>query len=219
MSNKKKFFPLMIDLDNKKVVITGSGKVARRKARFISGYGTVQVVANSFDKKFKQLSNTHSIELLTINIEELSDEQISDILSDAFLVIPATGNAALNLRISTLAKQSGALVNQVDSIAEVIFPSVVTQGDIQIGISTNGNSPALSRFTRKKIEQFITPEYADMARLQNEMREHYKICIDDQEKRKQYLWEILNNEEIWQAFAESYDKALDLAMNIHSTDS
>ncbi len=215
MATKNKYLPLMIDLDNKKIVIIGSGKVARRKAKFLSDYGVVEVIAKNFDKKFEQLKSSHSVKLIKTDIEELSDKHLTEIFIKTFLTIPATADPLLNQKIARLAKQSGSLVNQVDSVGEVIFPSVVTQGEMVIGISTNGNSPALSRFTRKKLARYIIPEYADMSRLQNEMREFYKNHIDDQKIRKQYLWEILNDEKIWSALSESYDKALSLAKTLN----
>jgi len=99
-------------------------------------------------------------------------------------------------------------------VGEVIIPSVINQGDLSVGISTQGKSPALSRYTRLKLEKIITEEYAKMARLQQEMREYYKLHIEDQQQRKKLLWEILNNEAIWSALEHSYDKAIALAKNV-----
>ena len=109
---------------------------------------------------------------------------------------------------------SGVLTNEVDAVGEVVIPSVINYGDLTIGISTNGSSPALSKYTRKKIEQFITTSYASMARLQKEMREHYKQTVSDQEQRKKLLWMLLENEEIWLALSEDYNQALKIAHQV-----
>jgi len=204
----------MIDLSNKKVILFGSGKVSRRKAQHLSSYGKVQVIASSFSEAFLQLKSSHFIELTIVNLEQLSDADITTFVKDAFLVIPATNNADFNRKVTSIAQEKDILVNQVDTVGEVIIPSVINQGDLSVGISTQGKSPALSRYTRLKLEKIITEEYAKMARLQQEMREYYKLHIEDQQQRKKLLWEILNNEAIWSALEHSYDKAIALAKNV-----
>ena len=146
----------------------------------------------------------------------MPDDKIAEIISNAFLVVPATNDASLNDRIVKIAQKSDILINKVDSVGDVVVPSVITRGDLTIGISTLGSSPALSKYTRKKIEQVITPQYADMIRLQNEMRTYLKQNVSEQEKRKEILWEILEDGNVWNALSESYEKAYNLANNIMS---
>ena len=93
------------------------------------------------------------------------------------------------------------------TIGDIIVPSVIRRGDIVIGISTAGQSPALSKYIRQKIEEVITPEFAQMSRLQNEIREILKSSVHDQKKRKEILWNIINDNDIWKGFVESYEKA------------
>ena len=222
--SKSNLLPLLIDLSNKKIVIFGAGKVAERKARLFLDYANVTVVNNHFSSTLSQLkdkagagqfqSGAGQLSLIAADLGHLTDEQLSDILSDAFLVIPATAEPLLNAQLAQIAKDCGALVNTVDNRGEVVVPSIVTQGDILIGISTKGTSPALSKYMRNKIEHIITPKYAAMARLQDEMREYYKQHIDSQDERKQKLWQLLNNDAIWVALTEDYDKALKLAHSL-----
>ncbi len=222
--SKSNLLPLLIDLSNKKIVIFGAGKVAERKARLFLDYANVTVVNNNFSSTLSQLkdkagagqlqSGAGQLRFIAADLGHLTDEQLSDILSDAFLVIPATAEPLLNAQLAQIAKDCGALVNTVDNMGEVVVPSIVTQGDILIGISTKGTSPALSKYMRNKIEHIITPQYAAMARLQDEMREYYKQHIDSQDERKQKLWQLLNNDAIWTALTEDYDKALKLAHSL-----
>ncbi len=215
MSDKSNHFPLMIDLSNKKMIIIGSGEVALRKAQNLSAFGgNIQIYASSFNESFMQLKSSHLIELTTASLEQLSDTEITSFINDAFLVIPATNNTIFNRKVATIAQEMGILVNQVDTVGEVIIPSVINQGALSIGISTQGKSPALSRYTRQKLEIIITEEYAAMARLQEEMRAFYKLHIEDQEERKKLLWKILNNQAIWSALEYSYDEAVILAKDV-----
>jgi len=46
-----------------------------------------------------------------------------------------------------------------------------------------------------------------MSRLQNEIREKLKSLVNDQKRRKEILWNIINDNDVWKAFEESYEKA------------
>jgi precorrin-2 dehydrogenase/sirohydrochlorin ferrochelatase len=90
-------------------------------------------------------------------------------------------------------------------------PSVIRRGDIIIGISTTGASPAVSKYIRHKLEDVITPELEQMLRLQNEIREMLKSQVGKQEKRKEILWNIINDTDVWTALGVSYEKAYKVA--------
>ena len=214
MTNERNLLPLMIDLSGRQVVIIGGGSVGERKATLFSKYADTTVVSAGFTPKLEEMKGADKVKLIQADLGSLSDDKIADLISDAFLVIPATNNASLNDRIVQIAQKSDILINKVDSVGDVVVPSVITRGDLTIGISTLGSSPALSKYTRKKIEQVITPQYADMIRLQNEMRTYLKQNVSEQEKRKDILWKILDNGDVWDALSESYEKAYNIAHNI-----
>jgi precorrin-2 dehydrogenase/sirohydrochlorin ferrochelatase len=142
-----------------------------------------------------------------IKVKDIGENEITSFLNNAFIVIPATNDPVFNEKIAKIAKVHGKFINRVDDIGDIIVPSVIRRGDIVIGISTGGQSPALSKYIRRKIEEVITPEFAVMSRLQNEIREKLKSVVVDQKKRKETLWNIINDNDVWKAFAESYEKA------------
>ncbi|ADI73155.1 siroheme synthase [Methanohalobium evestigatum Z-7303] len=216
MNSDKNFTPLMIDLSGKKIIIFGAGSVGERKALFFSAYADTTIISTSFTSSIKELENSRKIKLITSNINSLNDSQIKDLIYDAFMVIPATNNRQLNQRITEVANKTdkNILVNQVDDIGDVIVPSVIKRGDLTIGISTLGSSPAISKFTRENIEQTITPEYSEMAEIQNDIRTYLKEVISDQRKRKQILWNIIEDDSVWSALSDSYEKAYNIALNI-----
>ena len=214
MTNERNLLPLMIDLSGRQVVIIGGGSVGERKATLFSKYADTTVVSAGFSPKLEEMKDADKVKLIQADLGSLSDDKIADLISDAFLVIPATNNASLNDRIVQIAQKSDILINKVDSVGDVVVPSVITRGDLTIGISTLGSSPAFSKYTRTKIEQVITPQYADMIRLQNEMRTYLKQNVSEQEKRKDILWKILDNGDVWDALSESYEKAYNIAHNI-----
>jgi precorrin-2 dehydrogenase/sirohydrochlorin ferrochelatase len=203
------FLPLMLDLSGKEVVIFGGGDVGERKAALFCEHAHVIVVSREFTPRLEELCEKGKISLIKA---DLSEPGISGYLKNAFIAIPATNDALLNEKIAQLAHKSGILIDRVDGMGDIIVPSVIKRGDIVIGISTHGQSPALSKYIRERIEEVITPGFAEMSRLQNEIREILKTRVEDQKKRKKVLWSIINDNEVWTALGESYDKAYMLAL-------
>ena len=199
------FLPLMIDLHEKEIVIFGGGEVSERKASLFCEHAKVKVVSREFTSGLARFHKEGKIEL--IKVKDIGENEIASFLNNAFIVIPATNDPVFNEKISKIAQDHGKFINRVDDIGDIIVPSVIRRGDIVIGISTGGQSPALSKYIRQKIEEVITPEFADMSRLQNEIRDKLKSMVDDQKERKDILWNIINDNDVWNAFAESYEKA------------
>lgn len=199
------FLPLMLDLNEKEIVIFGGGEVGERKASLFCEHAKVTVVSKEFTSGLNRFQEAGKIKL--IKIKDLREKDISSFLKNAFIVIPAANDVKLNEKIAGIAKESEIFVNRVDDIGDIIIPSVIRRGDIVIGISTGGQSPALSKYIRQKTEEVITPEFEQMSRLQNEIREILKSSVNDQKKRKEILWNIINDNDVWKAFQESYEKA------------
>ncbi|ETA67304.1 siroheme synthase, N-terminal domain [Methanolobus tindarius DSM 2278] len=214
MKDKNHFLPLLIDMSDKKVVIFGSGSVGERKANLFSEYAKVTVVSRSFYDIFYELEDKYSIQLIKADARKLTDDEINDVIRDAFLVIPATNDRSINERIVKLSKSFGILTNEVDAIGDVTVPAVIKRGGLTISISTAGSSPAFSRFTRRQVEKIITPEFGDMIKIQDEMRTYLKSEVPDQRDRKDILWDILESEEVWKGLEESYEKGFNTAQGI-----
>jgi precorrin-2 dehydrogenase/sirohydrochlorin ferrochelatase len=201
----KNFLPLMLDLSGKEVIIFGGGNVGERKALLFCDHSRVTVVSREFTPSLIKLSEQGKIKL--VRVENLDEKDTAHYLDNAFIVIPATNDAALNEKIAQISWQQGMLVNRIDDTGDIIVPSVIKRGDIIIGISTLGQSPALSKYIRQRIEKVITPGFERMSQLQNEIRELLKLKVDDQKKRREILWNIINDNDVWIALEESYEKA------------
>ncbi len=200
----------MLDLAGREVVIFGGGEVGERKASLFCEHAEVTVVSREFTPRLNQLFEEGKIKL--IKVKDLTESEIRRFVKNAFIVIPSTNDTLVNERIAQFAGESGKLINRVDDMGDVIVPSVITRGNIVIGISTLGQSPALSKYIRQRLEGVITPEFADMSRLQNELREALKSQVNDQKKRKEILWNIINDNDVWSAISESYEKAYKVAL-------
>ncbi len=208
-------YPMLIDLSDKKVVIFGAGKVAERKALSLLNAQQVKMVGSQFSEKIiAAAKDTDCLTLITTNLTTISDSNLAEQMVDCFMIIPATSDKIFNNKVSEIANLSGVLVNRIDEVGEVIFPAIVQQGDITLTISTNGKSPALSKYIKAKLLDTINPQYAQMALLQAEIRDLLKDIIDDQAIRKNILWNIMNSEQIWQALNDNLDDAINLSREL-----
>ena len=208
--NMPGLLPLLIDMNERKVVIFGGGQVGERKAALFSRYAPTTVISRSFTPALKELG-LQGVCLVNTGTE-LPDDEIARYVRGAFIVIPTTSDLELNRKIRDIAHNNGCLVNSVDGIQDLVVPSIIERGDIILAISTSGASPALSKYMRQKVEQAIGPQFEDMARLLGEIRPVLKKEVGSQAERSKILWAILEDEDVWKALSESYELAFDIAL-------
>ncbi len=174
------YFPFFIDITDKKFLVVGAGKVARRKAhRLLECGADVKVVA---------LTGEIEGAFLTRKAFETSDLQGVD------YVIAATDDEKVNQLIAREAKERGILVDSVEGREEsdFIFPSLVRRGDLVIGISSSGKSPGLSHYVRERIEDEL-PEQIDEVMEQLDLyRRQLKDQQIPQQARAKQMKEKLN---------------------------
>lgn len=177
---------LYLKTSNLNVFILGTGEVATRRAnKFLDHGACVKLAGDSLNK---QLIDKGAILVTTDDVEELV--QWSDV------VVIASGDRQLSNYVSKLA--SDKLLNRADFPNEgnIIVPTSFNIGDVEISIFTNGKSPLMARQLRKKIQSIITKEDILEIELQDYARKLLKSKIANQKKRRQYLYQISNDENI-----------------------
>ena len=139
------YYPIFLDLTNKPVLVVGAGKVALRKTKgLIEAGAAVTVVAPRAEPEFAQLS-------LTMRRRKFRSSDIRG----AVLVFAATDDRAVNRAVAQAAGRHGIPVNVADARAECSFivPARITRRNLQIAISTGGESPRVAAALRRKIEE------------------------------------------------------------------
>lgn len=155
------YFPVFLDLDNQKVIVVGGGEVAERKIKNLLVYGCrIYIISPHLTPYLTQL-------VAQGEIHRISHDLLNKSMDDALMVIAATGDPEVNRQIASQAKDRGLLVNVVDQPRECSFimPSIVKRGDLQIAISTGGNSPALAKKIREEMDSMFGPEYGALGEL------------------------------------------------------
>ncbi len=147
------FYPVYINLQNRKCLVVGGGTVAERKvvSMLISG-GDVTVISPDATELVTFLAEIGTIRWHKRQLKIGDTHGYS-------LVCAATDWTAINTAVYTEAHEKNRirLVNVVDVIPQCTFAaaSVVTDGEIMISISTSGKSPATSRRIREHFEEMV----------------------------------------------------------------
>lgn len=161
-------FPLVLVLAHRKVVVVGAGNIATRKVQglLMSGATNITVVAPDISDTLRTLGAQGVVTLVERNFQE------SDI-NDAYFVITATNVADVNRAVFIAGEARNTFVNSADDPknCSAILMSTVRQGDITIGISTAGKSPAFAKWCRRYLEGRLGPEYSLLIELVNQARE------------------------------------------------
>jgi precorrin-2 dehydrogenase/sirohydrochlorin ferrochelatase len=184
--------PLFLEMNDKNVLIVGSGEVGTRRAiRFIESGANVIILGKMLP-----------IELLKLGTCLKPIDEAQEWIKWADLVVVATGDTQLNQRLSNLAE--GKLLNRVEQPekGDIIVPSSFFIGNVQICIFTQGKSPLMSRELRKRIDKVITEEDILQIELQDFTRKLLKSEVKDQKNRKYYLNHVLKDEKIEELLKE-----------------
>ena len=153
----KSLFPMFVKLEGRRVLVLGAGSVAEQKISGLLETGArVRVVALHTTEQVREWARTGSVDL---------DERAyrgAD-LDGVFLAIVATSVRSLNEQVYREAQERRILCNVVDvpEQCDFYYASVVKRGDLQIAVSTSGQSPSLAQRIRLQLEQQFGPAYAD----------------------------------------------------------
>jgi siroheme synthase-like protein len=196
--------PLFLDLRPRKVVVFGGGEVGLRKARYFVEEAEVVVVSRDFVKGF----GGSDISL----VQEDAQANLDRWVSWADFIVAATDDHKLNERIVNAAVKQNKYCNSAEGISNFLIPSLVRRENYDVAVSTLGRSPAMSKFLRLRLEEVLSEEYSHMITLQEELRALAKGRISDQRSRERYLWEILEDDRIWEKVrAGEMDQARQMA--------
>jgi precorrin-2 dehydrogenase/sirohydrochlorin ferrochelatase len=188
---------MFVKLEGKRCLVVGAGKVGEPKIGSLIETGArVHVVALEASEAVHQWAGDGKI---TLEIRAFA----SGDLDQAFLAVVATASRELNSSIYHEAQQRGILCNVVDvpEYCDFYYPAVVRRGDLQVAISTNGQSPSLAQKLRQQLERQFGPGYA---RWVAELGETRKLVLasDLDLKRKSDLLHSLASREALKAALE-----------------
>lgn len=180
-----KYYPMMVNIKNKKCLVVGGGNVAYRKIVELIEYGAKVTLVS---KEINEYLN-FAVENTDKEIIYIKDSYKKEYIKDAFIVIAATNDKDTNSQIAKDCEKKDILVNVVDDLesSEFIVPAKVKRGDLTITISTNGKCPFYSKFLRKKLEMEFDDSYKTFVNLLGDFRNDLLLNIKSNEKRKDII--------------------------------
>lgn len=182
-----KYYPIMLDIKEKKCAVIGGGNIAYRKIVSLLECGAEVIVIS--DEVVKDIQ-------LLIDCKKIiyfQDKYNFKYIFNCYLVYAATDDGTVNQAVYSQCCQKDILVNVVDKpeICSFIVPSKVQKGDLTIAISTNGKSPMLARKIRQDIEKIYDFRYEIFLDIMGEVRKEVFHRLKDQKKRSGFYKTIV----------------------------
>jgi precorrin-2 dehydrogenase len=194
-------FPMFMKLDGRQCLVVGAGKVGEPKIEGLLETGArIRVVALEATPQVREWAQLGRIEL------SLRPYASAD-LDGAFLAVVATSSRSLNERIYRDAQQRRVLCNVVDvpDLCDFFYPAVVRRGDLQIAVSTAGQSPSLAQKIRQQLEKQFGPGYTSWVADLGATRTLILASDLDRERKLDLLHSLASREAVEAAVAESLE--------------
>lgn len=183
-------FPMFVKLEGRQVLVVGAGRVGEPKIRGLLPTGArIRVIALESSDAVREWDRKGEIVL------EEREFTLSD-LDNVFLVVVATASRDLNELIFLEAQARRILCNVVDvpEQCDFFYPAVVQRGDLQIAVSTSGQSPSLAQRIRQQLEKQFGPGYEHWVAELGETRRKVLASNLDPERKRQLLQSLASEE-------------------------
>lgn len=179
-------FPIFLKLTARPCVVVGAGTIAEGKIEaLLQAEARVTVIAPEATARVLAWAEAGELRWLS------REYQPGD-MAGAFLAVAGTATPAVNRAVFAEAAGLDVLCNAVDDppFCDFYFPSVVRRGELQIAISTAGESPALAQRLRKEIHAALPADVGDWLMELGRLRREVTAVEPIGEPRKQLLHEL-----------------------------
>ncbi|MBK5441898.1 NAD(P)-binding protein [Peribacillus butanolivorans] len=175
-------YPITLNIENRKCIIIGGGKIAYFKAGPLLEAGAeVTVVSPEICEGFQKLQEEGKIHVLLKEVEETD-------YKDAFLIIAATNSSEINEQVYKNTSHS-QLVNVISNqeLGNFHIPATLNRGKLTISVSTNGASPKLAKKIRNDLQEVYDESYEEYLEFLFEVRMHIKKSSLSKDEKSQLL--------------------------------
>lgn len=180
------YFPFFVELEGRRGLIAGGGRLALAKARRLLDYGpSLLVVAPDVLPELEALPDV-SVRRKPFEAADLSD--------GPDFAVAATDCPDVNRTVADLCQARRIPVNVVDTpeACTFLFPSLIRRGPLSIGISTGGTSPTAAIYLKEEIRRLLPEGVGDLLEWLGRERGTVRARTDGGAERKavyRRLWE------------------------------
>jgi len=156
-----RYFPIFVDLDDQRVVVSGADETAVAKLRLLL---KTQADVHVFGTQVADTVAAWDAEgRVTLHRRAIEAEDVSG----ARLVYAANDDVTEDGRTRRLAQNAGVLCNVVDTpdSCDFITPAVVDRDPVTVAIGTEGTAPVLARQIKADIEARLPSDLGLLARI------------------------------------------------------
>ncbi len=175
--------PVFLKLSGRRCLVVGAGEVATGKIEsLVVSDAIVTVVAPWGKPEVEHLAARGAI---TWHRREFRDTDIDE----QFIVIAGTNVTPVNQHVYRLCNAAGKPCNAVDDIphCDFYYGSVVSRGDLQIAISTAGESPSTAQNLKREIDAALPHDLGPWLHTLGKLRREVLAAYPASEERKSLL--------------------------------
>ena len=187
----KVLYPMFVDLEGRRCVVVGGGRIATEKVGKLIDHGAVvRLVSPAITAELADMVASGTI------AEHRPRTYRPDDLEGCLLVIAATDLDSINRMVWQDAEARNMLCNVVDapSLCGFIVPSTVRRGELAIAISTGGASPVVARHVRRGIAAAYGPEWEALVSLLRDVRDELKVRYSDMPSRRHAVERLMESD-------------------------
>lgn len=183
------YFPAMLNIDYKKVVIVGGGKVATQKVNaLLPTKADIHIISPQI---------TPELEGYTLKENVTWHEKVFEArdVDDAILIFATTNSEEVNDAVEE-ATQHWQQLSRADAKGRVDFinPAVVRRGDLVISVSTSGTNPGYTRKLKADLAEQFDESYEQYVEFLKHCRTEILSAILDADAKRNALQQTLRPE-------------------------
>lgn len=172
-------FPVFLNLDGRRVIVSGAGETAVAKLRLLlKTRARISVLGAHPAPIVRQWASESRLTLIERPI------RTGDALCAAMLYA-ANDDAEEDARAARIGREAGALVNIVDNLedSQFITPAIVDRDPVTVAIGTEGAAPVLARKIKADLETRLPVSLGVLARIGQGFRKRAEMLGDSRKRR------------------------------------
>ena len=174
------YFPFFMEIEGKEGLVVGGGRIAAHKVeKLLPFHPSLTVVAPDIMPELLEKK-----EIICLKHAFLEED-----LSGMMFVIAASDDRALNNYVAELCKAKKIPVNVVDNkeACSFLFPALIKEGKLTVGISTEGASPQIASELRSKVAQELPDRMEEILDYLMKLRKEAQTRIAEDRIRAAFL--------------------------------